>query len=205
VYEAQVSEYLRRFVIPEDYQARILALYRHLDPAMGDSESMKRELEGRLERIRKLYEWGDKPEEEYLAESREIKEELSHITPEEQRPDILAQLQRFLVDVSAAWEAASQEQRNRLARQLFDIVWVKEECVVAVRPRPELRPFFQISEECQHKSLSGDPDRIRTGDLQLDTVLVFVDRRYNKNDRSTRSDTLVYVKAGVMQWNEVVG
>jgi len=86
------------------------------------------------ERIRKLYEWGDKPEEEYLAESREIKEELSHITPEEQRPDILAQFQRFLVDVSAAWGAASQEQRNRLARQLFDILWVKKERVVAVRP-----------------------------------------------------------------------
>ena len=153
VYEAQVSEYLRRFIIPEDYQARILALYRHLDPALGDSESRKRELEGRLELIGKLYEWGDKSEEEYLAESREIKEELSHVTPEEQQPDILAQFQRFLVDVSAAWEAASQEQRNRLARQLFDFVWVKKERVVAVRPRSELRPFFQISEECQKKSV----------------------------------------------------
>ena len=56
-----------------------------------------------------------------------------------------------------------------MARQLFDAVWVRDDRVVAVRPHEELRPFFQISEECQEKSLSGDPDRIRTGGLCLDT------------------------------------
>ena len=74
----------------------------------------------------------------------------------------------FLGNVSAAWEEATPEQRNRLAGALFDLIWVRNERVVAVRPRPELRPFFQISEECQDGSLSGDPDRIRTGDLRLD-------------------------------------
>ena len=68
VYEGQVLEYLRRFVIPTDYQDRIVTLYRHIQEAEGDPEPNRRELEGRLERVRKLYEWGDKPEGEYLAE-----------------------------------------------------------------------------------------------------------------------------------------
>ena len=56
VYAAQIVEYLRRFVIPEDYQAQILTMYRHLQQAEGDTEGLRREHEGRLERIRDLYE-----------------------------------------------------------------------------------------------------------------------------------------------------
>ena len=69
----------------------------------------------------------------------------------------------FPEDVATAWEKGTDDQKNRLARQMFDIIWTKDEKVVAVRPRAELRPFFQVSEWCQDKSLSGDPDRIRTG------------------------------------------
>ena len=42
---------------------------------------------------------------------------------------------------------ANQEQRNKLARQLFDEIWVKDKQVIAVKPRPELKPFFQLSYE----------------------------------------------------------
>lgn len=168
VYEAQVVEYLRRFIIPDDFQVRIMELYRNLEQIETDTEAKRKELEGRLERIKKLYQWGDKPEEEYLAESREIKKELAQFAPEEQRPDILVALKHFLADVSIAWEIAVPEQRNRLAKRLFEAVWVKDDRVVAVRPLPELRPFFQISEECQSKSLSRDPDRGRAGDFCLD-------------------------------------
>ena len=173
VYETQVSAYLHRFAIPEDCQARILELYRQLEHDQDDTERERAQLEGRLARIKKLYEWGDKPEAEYLSESRQIKEELAQLTPEDRRPDVLTHFELLLTDVSLAWEEASQEQRNRLARQLFDAVWIKDDRVVAVRPQPELRVFFQISEECQVESLSGDPDRIRTGDLNIDSVAIF--------------------------------
>ena len=171
VYAAQIVEYLRRFVIPEDYQAQILTMYRHLQQAEGDTEGLRRELEGRLERIRDLYEWGDKAKDDYLSESREIKEELAHLTPPEQRPDVLGVFRGFLENVATAWEKGTDGQKNRLARQMFDLVWTSDEKVVAVRPRAELRPFFQVSEHCQEKSLFGDPDRIRTGDLCLDRAV----------------------------------
>ena len=73
MYAAQIVEYLRRFVIPEDYQAQILTMYQHLQQAEGDTEGLRRELEGRLERIRDLYELRDKAKDDYLSESREIK------------------------------------------------------------------------------------------------------------------------------------
>ena len=170
VYEDQVSEYLRRFVIPEDYRARILAMYRGLEAEEESSEQVRGELDARLARLRKLFEWGDISEDAYRADSNEIKEELARLAPTDRDPEILDRLEPFLLDVSEAWTQATADQRNRLARQLFDAVWVTNERVIAVRPHEELRPFFQISEECQEKSLSGDPDRIRTGDLCLDRV-----------------------------------
>lgn len=77
VYADQIIEYLHHFVIPEDHQAQILTMYQHLQQAESDTEGLRRELEGRPERIRELYEWGDKAKDNYLSESREIKGELA--------------------------------------------------------------------------------------------------------------------------------
>ena len=172
VYEAQLLEYLRRFVIPENYRTHILAMYRALEPAAKRGEVGRVELTARLERIKRLYEWGDKPEADYLDEKRQLVDELARLAPEElPAPSTLSKMEEFLTNLSTAWVQANPDQRNRLARQLFDAVWVQDEKVVRVRPRPELRPFFQISEECQSRSMSGDPDRIRTGDLCLDRAV----------------------------------
>ena len=69
--------YADHFVIPEDHQPQILTMYQHLQQAEGDTEGLRRELVGRQERIRDLYEWGDKAKNDYLSESREVKGELA--------------------------------------------------------------------------------------------------------------------------------
>ena len=48
---------------------------------------------------------------------------------------------------------AAQEQRNKLARALFDQVWVEDDVVVAVKPRPELEPFFRLNYEEYQKQI----------------------------------------------------
>ena len=101
MYAAQIVEYQHHFVIPEDYQAQILTMYQHLQQAEGDTKGLRRELEGRLERIRDLYEWEDKAKDDYLSESREIKGELA-LTPPEQRPDVLGVFRGFLENVATA-------------------------------------------------------------------------------------------------------
>ncbi len=59
----------------------------------------------------------------------------------------LEKMARFLADVPAAWAAATPEQRNKLARCLFDQVWLKDKQVVAVKPLSELEPFFRLNYE----------------------------------------------------------
>ena len=182
VYELQVLEYLGRLVIPEDYQTRILDMYRALEKDEGDEEARRRALSSRLERIQKLYEWGDKAESDYLDEKKKLLAELTDFeASEDPRPSTLERLEQFLAKVSSAWEEGTDEQRNRLATAVFDSVWIRNERVTAVRPRPELRPFFQISEDCQKGSLSGDPDRSQG--LICNTSIY--SKRYARPDQSS--------------------
>jgi hypothetical protein len=69
---------------------------------------------------------------------------------------------RFLADVPAAWEAATQEQRHTLARTLFDEAWMKDQMVVAVKPQPELEPFFRLNyEEFLKENIEGASSTLR--------------------------------------------
>ena len=54
---------------------------------------------------------------------------------------------------------------------MFEEVKAQDKEVVAIKPVPEMEAFFRVSYECQQKSLAGDPDRIRTGDLCLDSFV----------------------------------
>ena len=154
VYEGQLFKYMKEFVVPEDYQERVLALYSSLSAQRREAQSTKVRLIGRLDRLKKLYEWDDISEAEYLTESRDIKQQLEFIVEPEEDEEVLDRLRAFLTDIGLAWERATQEQRHRLAHQLFETIWVRDRQVVSVRPRAELRAFFQLSEECQGKSLS---------------------------------------------------
>jgi site-specific DNA recombinase len=145
VYEVQLEAYLAAFHVPEDYQERILDYHRKLEAAYDDAEQMRAVLEARLRRLRELYEWGDCTKAEYETRKADILKQLEAIAP------TLDKLAQFLSDVPAAWEVATQEQRNKLARTLFDEVWVK--------PRPELEPFFQLNYQESEKIIEGGASR----------------------------------------------
>ena len=145
VYEGQLLGYMHTFHIPVDYQGRILEYQRRLEAAYSDTESDRSAPESRLKRLRELYEWGDYNKSEYEQRRDEILKQLEVLTPSLQTTDHLDRLASFLADVPSAWEAATQEQRNKLVRALFDQVWVKDKVVVGVKPRPELEPFFRMN------------------------------------------------------------
>ena len=46
-----------------------------------------------------------------------------------------------------AWQAATPEQKNKLAVELFEAVWVRSGVIEAVTPRPEMVPFFDLAHE----------------------------------------------------------
>ena len=65
--------------------------------------------------------------------------------PPEDNTETLDRLASFLKDVALAWEVADYEQRNRLARCLFEEIWVRDKKVIAVKPRGEFEPFFRLN------------------------------------------------------------
>jgi hypothetical protein len=60
------------------------------------------------------------------------------------RSDVLAQAAAFLRDLPAAWKAATPEQRNDLARLVFESVEVRDGQVIAVVVNPDFAPFFGV-------------------------------------------------------------
>ena len=56
-----------------------------------------------------------------------VKAELAKPRPVEARPRQLERLRELLGSVQAAWQAAIQEQRNRLAKALYTEIWVENQ------------------------------------------------------------------------------
>ena len=117
------------------------------------------------------YRWGHISRQEYLDEYRGMEDGLRQLSPSISGHDELERLAHFLSSVAEAWQQANQEQKNRLARVLFEEVRLDSGGrVVAVKPRSELEPFFRLSFECHAKDIAGDPEGIRTPDLHRDRV-----------------------------------
>ncbi|MBM4463743.1 MAG: hypothetical protein FJ012_10545, partial [Chloroflexi bacterium] len=83
-----------------------------------------------------------------MADHAEIQREMQQLPPiEADKREMLEKLALFLKDITGAWEQANQEQRNRLASCLLEAVWIKDKKVLAVTPRAEFRPFFDLQYE----------------------------------------------------------
>ena len=145
VYEEQIGAYLQTFHIPEDYQQKILEAQQKLQATYNDNGRERSRLEGQLKRAKELYELGDYSKQEYLQRRDTIQRELRVLSPSPNGPEHLERLAGFLANVGDAWAVAGQEQRNKLARCLFEEVWLKGIEVVAVKPRPEFEPFFEMN------------------------------------------------------------
>lgn len=144
VYERQLVEYLRAFHIPEDFQERILEAHLKLRSAYDEVQRERAKLKGQLERIKDLYQLGHKSRQDYLADYTAVTRRLEALPQSVVDEKELERLAAFLEDIALAREEAAEEQRNRLASQLFEVVWIENKQVVAVTPRPEFKPFFDL-------------------------------------------------------------
>jgi len=146
IYESQIRAYLETFHIPEDYQRRILEMHRKLQDSY-DVEKEQKQLKAKLVRVKDLYRWGDISREDYQKEKQQIQSELTKMAPFQASAEALKRLAEFLASVGKAWEQATNEQRNMLARCVFQEIWVRDRDVVAVKPQPEFEPFFKLNWE----------------------------------------------------------
>jgi len=146
VYEEQIKAYLDTFHIPEDYQQRILQMHHELQNSY-DIDQERKQLLSALGRLRDLYTWGDMEKSEYQNQKVQIESQLARITPFQQSAETLQRLAEYLANLPQAWDHATQEQRNKLIRLLFQEIWVKDHEVVAVKPHAEFEPFFRLNWE----------------------------------------------------------
>lgn len=163
VYEAQLLAYLETFHIPEDYQERILQAQQELEKAYSNTETQKKRLEKQLNRAKELYILGDCTKAEYEARRDSILDQLGKLVIRQRPAEHLEKLAQFLTDVPAAWVAATPEQRNKLVRCLFYQVWLKDKTVIAVKPAPDLEPFFQLNYEDFFQNNVEDHSSSRVG------------------------------------------
>ncbi|MBM4445042.1 MAG: hypothetical protein FJ020_07045 [Chloroflexi bacterium] len=93
--------------------------------------------------------WGHIPKKRYLAEKRQIQSDLTRLVPVQTPGEEIDRVAQSLADTVKARDAATQEQKNALARCLFQEIWVRDGVVVAVQPQPDFEPFFKMNwEEC---------------------------------------------------------
>lgn len=78
-----------------------------------------------------------------------------------------------MANVAGAWEAAQPEQRNHLARLLFEEILINDVRVGAVKPRPERAGFFLLNQQCQagmsNGCCTGGPDGVRLREYNTST------------------------------------
>ncbi|HEY7154578.1 MAG TPA: recombinase family protein [Gemmataceae bacterium] len=168
VIEQQIARYLETFRLPDETVAQLVSLYRQAGERRDDAGRRRQEIAGRLERMADLYKWGDLTREAYQAERARLQQELAGLRGADDWATALEQAAAFLRDLPAAWNAATPEQRNDLARLVFQEIEVRDDRVVAVVPQPDFAPFFL---ERLRKEGGGDgntPDRSGGVNLQIE-------------------------------------
>ena len=177
--EAQIAAYLGTFHLPDETVEQVVELYRRASDQHDDAERRRREIAARLGRIKELYGWGDLTREAYQSERDRLDGEFAGLRAPADMATVLTRAAAFLRDLPAAWNAATPEQRNDLARLVFQSVEIASDRVLAVVPQPDFAPFFVAharndegrpveAAPCQTVSLAGGSDGIRTRDLSLD-------------------------------------
>jgi len=163
IYEDQMLAYFKAFQIPADYQARILEIYDKIETSYDNFEAEKAKLERQLKRVKELYVLEDYSRAEYQAQKASIQKQLDALIPNNNGSEQMKTLALFLADVPAAWQAATPEQKNKLARCLYDEVWVQDKKVIGVKARPELEAFFQLNYEQSREQYIEEVGSTRVG------------------------------------------
>ena len=141
--DTQIGEFLKRFNVPDHERRQLVKAWQEQQVAKDSVGRDRERIQRKLDRLRETYLEGDLDQGEYRKRKAALTEELA-VLPTENAPtaEVGEYLARFLADISTAWEVATPEEKNRLARQLFNRVLIENRTAVEVTPRPDLLPFF---------------------------------------------------------------
>lgn len=168
VLEDQIEYYLSNIDLPTDYQQLAIEAYEKEDREGPGFERMRQSLQTRLMRLKEMFEWGDLPEDEYRQKRDQIKNELAALPADvDNRKATLEKLANFLKNVGLSWKEANHEQRNRLAKTLFETIEIQDKKIRGLTPTTEFTPLINLTYLSKVYLTSGS-DGIRTRGLFLD-------------------------------------
>ena len=172
-----MEQYLRSIKLPEDYQQVVLDAYRREDEQGSGFDIQRNDLENKLKRLKQLFTWGDLSLEEYRAQRAQLRGELAALpAATSSKKETLKRLASYLQNVGVAWRDANQEQRNRLAKTIFEGIRIEDRTIKGVTPHIEFTPLLVLNDyqnknlhpECQGGGRKCGSDGIRTRGLGLD-------------------------------------
>jgi DNA invertase Pin-like site-specific DNA recombinase len=166
--EEQIARFLAEFQPSEAMREEILDRLAHSeDTDTEDIGRKRRQLNERRKRLRDLYELGDLDRSEYVSKRDALDAELDALAPGP-APD-LDHARAVLEDFGRFWkEETDPEPRRELLQQLFELVWVDGQKIVAVRPTPAFADLFTSVAASRQRGVKSGSDGTRTRDLRRD-------------------------------------
>lgn len=129
-------------------------------------------------RLKKLFEWGDLSEDNYRVQRDQLRHELASLPPAtSDRGDLVERLMNYLKSLGAAWRDATQEQRNKLAKTLFDNIRVEDGIIRGVTPTSEFTPLLVLNNI--HKKLRGANHLVSEGSNPVASA-IWLDHAWGK-------------------------
>lgn len=164
VIDEQLAGLVGKLAIPPARRKQLVDAWLRAQAQRSEAGDGRDRIQRKLDRLREAYLDGELGRREYQQRKETLTLELAAMPAEGESPARLAEhLADYLADMADLWGKSTVEERNRIARLLFAEAVVENRTVVAVKPRPELLPFFRTVTWCV-----GGSDGIRTRDLSLD-------------------------------------
>ncbi len=164
--EQQLAAFLTDFAPNPAIRKEILTRLSTNTPESSDTAARRAALEQRLARARDLYELGDLDRPEYIARRDAIHAELDALAPEPTAN--LDQASKVLEDFAVFWATETDPAAKRQFLSLiFGGVWLDQDRVVAVQPKPSFLAFFQ-QQRHETAGVNDGSDGTRTRDLCRD-------------------------------------
>jgi len=159
--EAQVLAVLDTLDLPGEWRQRILAYLVSADGGLADVERQRRHLLAQFERLKDLYQRGDRTTAQYNQEKTRLEQEMATLLVP---PDLDAgQVKALLADLPALWRQATPAECKDLFEAVFQRVHVQGDQIVRLLPYPA---FLHHLSDSQDRLVSPSED-IRDDTLKI--------------------------------------
>ena len=174
ILDRQVSDLFESLTLPPDWRVR-------LEEMLANEDRRERilvqraKLAEKLRRLRTLYLELTLTDGEYQRERQRLQEQLQALVVPDKEPVVKAAA--YVEDLPALWRAATLDERRAILLTALDAVYIDMDTsrLVAIQPKADFLPLLAAASPtlglAGKSLLLGDPEGIRTPDLQRDKLV----------------------------------